>query len=702
MGARKGWGGVSSFTRPGPPGRAVGKESERKPKSARRARTERLLACSPRKVARSPPGDGGAGAQQGGGFADSKDIATGCGRLRFGDARARWRYHDDKTHGSRQSFPAGKRTSLVIKQNDVYALKNVTVWVESHSKDGSLFQSENRTLLINEAVKLESPPAASLGLSRSKDSLIVQWSESHQCENLARVTEVRRRLEKAGNWTRVSSCHNVSLLPPPQVTCVVEKSRAFEMQVRYRTSHWSSYWSDWSDSVFVPAEILRSPNVTWTTGRLGEDGLRNVTLEWERPGPEEGEVTYTLTFALPPCPDCQCDPVFTHSVVHRTSYVVALSGAGYNVSLEASNRVSQATIRSFLLPPAWDAGPTARNVSLAGGNFSLQWEAKGDADGFCFEKQALGDPPSEALCLEETLEAGRVYGSSGVLEHNRCYRLAVHGCDSAANVWSTFLLTHLFARNTSQEGSIPVRVVKKMASSALISWTHPQALYECPGVLQKYVLCCQNERDGQITYYEANASETQSVLPDLQPDTAYRVGVWASTEGSQEGCQPLVPFTTPSSDARHLTQVLLSMGLLYGVITASAAAYHLGRKRLRDALCPALPDPASAEAVKIFAVAETSSQAHPPRCFVEPLESSSSTEPFVVDPRPEEAEPAEEPTVGSPEGLVKTVEEVLFATEEAAGSGSPLPYEYKVRGLLSPTEEDPQGQEQFGEEGKPS
>nr|XP_020636679.1 interleukin-12 receptor subunit beta-1 isoform X2 [Pogona vitticeps] len=614
-----------------------------------------------------------------------------------------FQYHDDKKGENRQSFQAKGRTSLVINQNNVYALKKVTVWVESHSRDRPPLQSENQTLLINEAVKIDAPPAQSISVSRSRGILTVRWFESHQCDRLPRMAEVRLRQENVGNWTleNCTSENDEGAQERIKVTCDMGKSWAYEMQVRYRTSHWSSYWSDWSDTVFVPAEILRSPRVNCTVGRLGEDGLRNVTLEWESPGAEQGEVSYTLTFVLLPCQECLSDSVFTHAMRHQVAHRVALSGAGYNISLESCNKVSCGPISSFLVPPAVrDTGPGAPNVTLSGKHFSLQWRAKAELDGLCFEKQALGDPPWEELqCKEEDLEASDEHRHSGVLEPNRCYRIAVHGRDSARNVWLTFALTHLFPRNTSRETSIPVKVVNRTATSALVQWTRPRGISDCPGVLKKYILCCQTEPEGKTTYYEADASETQHVLPDLQPDTTYRVGVWASTAGSEVGCRALIRFTTSPSDGQQLPLVFL--GVYAGLLVAALVTFHFWKKRLKDALCPTLPDPAEAEAVKILPVAEMGSQVCPPRRFVEPLESSHSTEPFVVDPRTEEEEHEEDVKMGSPK-LATAVEEAPSPTEDPSGSGSPLACEYKEQGLLSTVEEDPPGREGTGESERPS
>lgn len=44
-------------------------------------------------------------------------------------------------------------------------------------------------------------------------------------------------------------CHPPRFAP---VTCDLGGNAAFEVQLRQKTQHWSSYWSDWSKSIFVP------------------------------------------------------------------------------------------------------------------------------------------------------------------------------------------------------------------------------------------------------------------------------------------------------------------------------------------------------------------------------------------------------------------------------------------------------------------
>lgn len=93
------------------------------------------------------------------------------------------------------------------------------------------------------------------------------------------------------------------------MTCALGGDGAFEVQLRHKPPHWSSYWSDWSGSIFVPegeeeegervgspwvpkappaqpgllplAEILESPALSYQLGELGPDGQRVLRLGWQ-------------------------------------------------------------------------------------------------------------------------------------------------------------------------------------------------------------------------------------------------------------------------------------------------------------------------------------------------------------------------------------------------------------------------------------
>ncbi|XP_054837583.1 interleukin-12 receptor subunit beta-1 [Eublepharis macularius] len=604
------------------------------------------------------------------------------------------RYQDETMN---ESFQAGESTSFSFDQNKVSALNNVTIWVENYA-DGLIFISEKRMLQISEAVKFNAPASKNIIMSKVNGILTLKWPEPNDCPPIK--TEARTWHSKDAKWTS-GSCDSEKEAGGGSATqlvvlCHVDKNMAQEVQIRYRTSHWSSHWSDWSESIMVPAEIHESPYVTYTVGQLGRDGLRNLTLEWEKPSMEQGEVEYRLAFILLPC-NCKESVYATES--HRTSYKTALSGAGYNISLQASNKAGSPPPYTFHLPPAQqqDSAPGLPflNSSLSGKRLTVQWPVKTSTEIYCFEEQPLGEAIQEKPCTEEELDASTTGSSSGTLEPNRCYRLAVHTFNFEKETWSTFAFTHLFFRNTSLEDPIQVNVTDQTTNSAILWWDPPKALSACPNALKKYIICYRNEQARNMTYCEANASETRYTIVGLQPETTYRVGVWASTDEGENACQALQDFLTSPPEPKTVTLALSFwyLGIFGGLLTATSI-FCLGKKRAKKVLCSALPDPANTEAVKIHTATETA-QVQLQLRFLEPLESSSPTKPFLVE-LPSKEEPSANTKVNSL-GCARAVEEFLPSKEDQVGSATVLPLEYNSQGLLNPADDDQQGQEGWGE-----
>ncbi|XP_060089091.1 interleukin-12 receptor subunit beta-1 [Heteronotia binoei] len=611
------------------------------------------------------------------------------------------RYQDQTMN---EAFWAGAATSFCFDENTVSSLNNVTLWVENHTEDPGLI-SEKLTLQISEAVKFDAPPREKMESVKAKGTLNLKWPRpSWGCPPLKKEVRIRHNSTE-GKWA-LGNCDysrkeedddNTGKLV---VLCHVEEDIPHEVQIRHRTSHWSSPWSEWSEPLIVPAEIRESPHVTYTMGQLGSDGLRNVTLEWERPSQEQGQVTYDLLFVLLPC-NCTERVESVSSCRHQAS----LSGAGYSVSLQASNQAGRAPPFTFLLPPAEpEADLPFLHSRLSGKQLSVEWMVKTDIEAYCFEAQALGEALQGEPCIEEALSPPTME-SSGTLVPNRCYRLAVHALaspeihDSETGVWSTFAFAHLFSRNTSLEEPIQVSVTNRTADSAVLQWEPPGALSACPDALKKYIICCRDKQAGSVSYYEADTSETHYRILGLQPQTAYQVGVWASTEEEEEEerglCQPLAFFLTHPADpkALALASSFWYLGIFGGLLTTTGI-FCFGKKRAKKVLCAALPDPANTEAVKVTSLTEAA-QVRLKQRFVEPLESSSLTEPFLVELQPKE-EPAASCKADSPGGA-RQVEEFPPPKEDPVGSATVLPLEYNSQGLLAPVEDDDPGQEGRGD-----
>ncbi|XP_068277042.1 LOW QUALITY PROTEIN: interleukin-12 receptor subunit beta-1 [Nyctibius grandis] len=600
-------------------------------------------------------------------------------------------------------FDAGVGTTYALKHHHVYVLTNATAWVEARWGD-HVQRTPNLTLYLDEAVKPHPPPT---GMPFTKSGgqlrLRVPWPP---CRRGDRPPQREARFRKVGDrgWTQVT-CETVTD-EDDSVTCALRGDGAFEVQLRHKPPHWSSYWSDWSSSIFVPKEILASPALSYHLGKLGRDGQRVLSLGWQRAPEEQGDVTYTLRARVPAC-GC-AEPADEDSVVlgrEVTAHNLTLSGAEYEILLTAANAAGPGPARQLRVPAEQHAGtcpaegPSSlaasrglfsqpslapcrfipdlsfEDVSVAGGTVTVQWEAPNPGFIYCFEKQPLPGAPKRGVCTHQDFPAKSIHVERGTLDTPACYRLAVHGW-APARGWATFALQHHYAGNASL--AVPLRINASAGDAAVVLRWSPSPRAACPGVLAKYLICHAADGDN-MTYGEADAAASHYTLRDLRPGTAYRVGVQEMTAGSRGTCRAWWHFQTkalgnsPQGAAwkSNLKYLSISLGL-----PAVAAVYQLSKKRARRLLFPPLPKPVGSKAIEF--AAGTTSQGQPRPGFVEPSERFSPAELLLTEPKPSKESPANASTrPGTPQpGPAAAV--------TLPGCEKELPFAYRRQEVLSP------------------
>ncbi|TRZ16244.1 hypothetical protein HGM15179_010823 [Zosterops borbonicus] len=386
-------------------------------------------------------------------------------------------------HGQSQEFKAGTVTQHRPLYRQLYTLDNTTAWVEARWGD-QVHRTPNHTLHLDKAVKLDPPPAG-MPFSKTGGQLRLLVPRP-QCHGLEQPPQREARFWRVGDssWTQVT-CESVMVTEEnDSVTCALEVNGTFVVQLRQKFPHWSSYWSDWSSNISVPEESLGSPVLSHQLGRLGRDGQRELRLSWQPVLTEQRDVTYKLEVRMLACGCAESDEEDNVALGWEvTEHNLTLSGAEYKILLTAVN--------------------------------------------------AAGPGPAQQLHVPPDQHAGEL-GAPG------CRRLAVHGRDPERG-WATFALWHRYSRNDSLV--VPVSINISTGDAAVVLQWEPSPRAACPGALHKYLVCHVTEGDN-VTYSEVEATASNYTLQNLEPGTAYRVGVWEVTEDSNEPCSPWQPFQT--------------------------------------------------------------------------------------------------------------------------------------------------------------
>ncbi|XP_009893494.1 PREDICTED: interleukin-12 receptor subunit beta-1 [Charadrius vociferus] len=306
-----------------------------------------------------------------------------------------------------QRFEVGTGTTYTLNDHRVYVLTNATAWVEARWGD-HVHRTPNLTLYLDKAIKLDPPPT---GMPFTKTGgqlqLRVPWPP---CYRRGQLPQWEARFQRNGDssWTQVM-CEMVTD-KNDSVTCTLGRDGTFEVQLRHKLPHWSSYWSNWSSSIFIPDEILASPELSYQLGKLGRDGQRVLRLSWQRAPEQQGNVTYTLRTRMPAC---RCTKPAMEDTVELgtevTAHNLTLSGAQYEILLTAVNAAGPGPAQQVYVPAEQRADLGFKDVSVAGSTVMAQWEAPSSGLVYCFEQQPLPEALEPGVCIRRDFPAKSIH-----------------------------------------------------------------------------------------------------------------------------------------------------------------------------------------------------------------------------------------------------------------------------------------------------
>ncbi|NXD82432.1 I12R1 protein, partial [Halcyon senegalensis] len=585
-----------------------------------------------------------------------------------------------------QRFSVGTRVNVTLNHQHVYIFTNTTAWVEAHWGD-HIHRTPNLTLYLKEAVKLD-PPHLGTPFTKTSGQLRLQVPRP-PCHRRGRPPQREARFRRTDDhsWTQVTMLFagtRGDKRDAQWLACTLGQDGTFEVQLRHKLPHWSSYWSNWSSSIFVPEEILESPALSYQLGKLGRDGQRVLRLSWQRAPEEQGNVTYTLHALMPAC---RCAEEEEEAMVlgrEVTMHNLTLSGAEYEILLTAANAAGPGPPWRLHVPAAPRADLSFKDISVASGTVMAQWEAPNPGSIYCFEQQLPPGALKRSICTRRDFLAKSIHVERGTLEAPACYRLAVHGW-APAQGWSTFALQHYYSGNASLAMPVLINASAGDATTVVLQWS-PSPRAACPGVLAKYLICHVAEGDN-VTYAEVDAAASHYTLQNLRPGTVYRVGVWEVTVESNGTCGTWWHFQTKALGPQgavwksNLKYLGISLGL-----PIIATIYQLSKKRARCLLLSPLPKPTGTKATQFSASEMSQGQRRPG--FLEPSERFSPAELLIPEPNPskEMTDTGSWPSTPQPGPVAK--EPVVLCPP---GCEKELPFTYRRQEVLSPEGLSPPG-----------
>uniref|UniRef100_A0A8D2I7S5 Interleukin 12 receptor subunit beta 1 n=1 Tax=Urocitellus parryii TaxID=9999 RepID=A0A8D2I7S5_UROPR len=495
-------------------------------------------------------------------------------------------------------FPAGGDTRLQFSDQDgVPVLRNVTLWVESRAGNRSE-KSPSVSLRLSTWVRYH-PPPGDIRVSSASGQPRWEWAtrqEKAECQALGDPVGLTSGLCGAP--------------PPESCLCPLGTDGARECQFRRRRRLASGAaggpWSSWGSSVCVPpGENAPGHGVGALEMRQqGQGGRTPVLPQVKLP---EGcleaptaRVNLSVQLHMLSC-SCKAKAQRTRPLRRK----LRLSGAAYDVAVFSQSHFGRSSNRTWRIPANTSTDPGLLNISVDAKGTTLSWPAGDPGTTYCIEWRQLDGGGGPALCSLLTPRGaapdGRVAHSwgrgSGALLSEGCYHLAIFASAHPRNPtsWSTVLSTHYFGGSASVAG-IPQRVSVRNRSrdSVSVDWW-PSLLSTCRGVLEGYVVRCQEE-GSQGSERLVKTTQTQVTLGGLRAGRAYTVQVRADTVWLRGAWSQPQSFRL-EAQVSNLPIPFLSLGSFVSVLLLGVLGY-LGLNRAARYLCPPLPTPCVSTAVE--------------------------------------------------------------------------------------------------------
>ncbi|XP_053556028.1 interleukin-12 receptor subunit beta-1 [Bombina bombina] len=462
----------------------------------------------------------------------------------------------------------------------------------------------------------------------------------------------------------ISNCENTDVNNGEKIECcllVLQGNTAYSIQIRQKYEE--GIWSEWSDSVFVPAGDHSSDT-----------------------GQRYGRVTYMITLTLLPCAWKTSENYYTG----KYSSNVKISGAAYNITAVAFNKVGISPIWSTIIEED-QPGMFSGNLSLHGSNaLRLQWVVQKNKNvNYCIEWKPTATKELPVYNLTGNFKTGDVTISTENFKPMQCYQITFH---KYRNTYRTLGSTYYFKTSMNvKPGNFTL--TNLTAQSVLLQWDGFD-LHKCKELLKTWVIIITEQNQNISRVFYTDGLMTQYLARNLSSETCYTLEIKGITSYGEETGSIHTSVITPKEDmnAEIWPFIHICIGIILSLI-AFTGLLVVGIKRFKVYLFPIVPDPGGSTAITFFPN-ERKYHMKNPISIIEPDSENGPALPLTIEPRTEECYSTIVMKAGSEQRDI-TEEKPLISKVFVTELESDLPFEYRRQMNLMSTESDKitQGQE---------
>ncbi|XP_066431010.1 interleukin-12 receptor subunit beta-1 [Eleutherodactylus coqui] len=526
-----------------------------------------------------------------------------------------------------QDFDAGNLTHCTLGNEEVHMRENISIAVTAEEK-GQNYTSKQITLVLDKAVKLDPPDHKKVNITRDGSNITVSWTRSDFFPGSLN-TRKEVRYEEHSSYSDPLPCkistsvarhpdHDDIPISKEDCRFALDNHRGHHVQIRQ--AYEEGVWSEWSDAIFVPAEI--GPlQIDVNTGRLTPAGTRNLSLLWKLSTEEEGSMNYRVDVTF-----LHCYSATTSHLTKHNSFYANISGAGYNISVIASNQAQAASPWTTVIEEDWAAIPF-QNITLSGNNLTMEWRGKkAEKASYCIVSEASEMKGAISSDLVETLNNNNATILTDNFVPMKCYKIYIHKMDKNPITMGT---TYYFKPSLSI-GPRNLTVMNVTVSSVLLRWD-PFDLQECQGILQNWII---NRRDqttntSQETYEDS--SVTRHLVEGLPLGFNYSFEVKGVTIFGEQTGSSCKCVSSPQPAENTNKRLLEKTAGILGAFLLAALCLIFSRFRINQCLCPEIPHPFISNATA-FTISENK-YISCPKHLVQSNSEEKNTEPFIIETR---------------------------------------------------------------------
>ncbi|XP_056407937.1 leukemia inhibitory factor receptor-like isoform X2 [Hyla sarda] len=529
--------------------------------------------------------------------------------------------HRDETECS--YFNTGNLTYISLSNEVVHMRENISIEVIAEEK-GHNYTSKQITLILDKAVKLDPPDHWKITITRRGSEITVSWirpdifSATLNTKKELRYKEHLVYLDPLPCKTSNSATCSDDDIPTCRESCTFSLDGHRGHYVQIRQTYEEGVWSEWSDPIFVPAEIGPVQIENITTGKLNFAGIRTVSLCW-KPSPEGGNMHYQVNVTFLPCSGVTTSHSINHYCFHAN-----ISGAAYNVTITASNEAQTASPWSTVIKEDWAAIPF-KNVTLSGKNLTMKWKGKkADKTSYCIVWKTSDMKVENSSKVLENLNNNNATIHTDHFLPMKCYKIYIYKMSKNFNtVGTTYYLKPALSIGP---GNFTVENVT--ANSILLKWDAFD-LDECQKILQNWIINKKDHETNDSKEIYENSSVTRYLVERSSPGYNYTFEVKGITIFGEQTGTSVKSVYSPWT-AENTSKSLL--GKIVGIIAALlflAFILLLSWRQIKQYTCQDLPNPSNSTAAT-FPPSDNKHNVSRPH-LVDTSSEENTTEPLIIE-----------------------------------------------------------------------